>query len=502
LWQERHNAARPEPLWHCICKVNLTQLVFHGLLAANVVADSAFIPGRHMSSEASPTGHGSEAFVFDGMGSSPSTASAWRAVERRVLLSKLEDLEQRARRLDYLESRLRDLTHEVQLLNRLGEASRGIHAATDARGLLDAALEHSLELLRADNGSILLHGPEAGELVVAKACGAPPVPAVGTRVSVGQGVAGYVALRGEPLHVADIAKDGRFPIRGSRRYATGSFVCVPIQNNGTLEGVLSVADRRDRSAFSADDLRTAVAIAKELAAAMARVRRLEASQKLHHHFVSKLAHELRNPLDGVLRFINLILADHHPEERRRRYLRASKQGLERLTGIVNGLSGLGRCARDSDEPVQANDLITQAVTLQEGKAEQRHIQVDLDLTDGLPPVAGGYSLFQVFTNLVSNAYDAMAGGGTLSIGSRQRDGSLVIKFADTGCGMPPEVMECIFTPFFTTKRAGKGMGLGLAVCREVLGRLGGRIEVESEPGKGTTFTVTVPCVSTQGAERL
>jgi len=455
-----------------------------------------------MSSEASPSGHGPEAFVFDGMDSLRSGASAWGAVERRVLLSKLEDLEQRARRLDYLETRLRDLNHEVQLLNRLSEATHVIHAATTLHGLFEAALGHGLEVLRAVNGSILLHQPRSRELVVARACGAAPVPPEGARLPVGQGIAGYVASRREPLHVVDIAADGRFPVRGSGRYATGSFLSVPIQNNGTLEGVLSVADRRDGAPFAADDLRTATALAKELAAAIERVRGLEASQSLHHQFVSKLAHELRNPLDGVLRFINLTLADQHPEERRRRYLLASKQGLERLTGIVNDLSGVGLAARASQGPANVNDLVTQAVLLQEGKAEQRGIRVVLDLADDLAPVAGGHSLFQVFTNLVANAYDAMAQGGRLAIRSRRRGDSLLIRFTDTGCGMPPEVVERIFTPFFTTKQAGEGMGLGLAVCREVLDRLGGRIEVNTRPGKGTVFSVEVPCVTAQDAQKL
>ena len=457
-----------------------------------------------MSSEARRAGDSPTAVAFHGIAASATARPAWPAVERRVLLNKLEDLEERARRLDYLETRLRDLSHEVKLLNRLTEATHALHSATDTSQLLDIALAECLDVLHADTASILLYQSDTRELVIAKArAGGLPMPLEGAKIPVGQGVAGYVALHRQPLHIVDIEQDGRFPVRDSGRYATKSFLCVPVAAREDLLGVLNVTDRCDRHPFAADDLRTAQLLAKELAAAIERVRRLEASQDMHRQFVSKLAHELRNPLDGVLRFINLTLTDQHPEERRRHYLLASKQGIERLTGIVRSLTGMYRQARPSDEPCDANALVHEAVQLQEEKAEQRGIRVSPCLQDGLPPVGGGSGLFQVFTNLISNAYDAMEqGGGTLSITSCREDGMVVVRFADTGCGMPPEVVQRLFTPFFTTKQPGKGMGLGLAVCREVVERLRGRIEVASEPGKGTTFTVAVPCVRIEGAIRL
>jgi len=440
-----------------------------------------------------------------GQGATPpgSGPSPWQAVERRVLLSRLHELEQKARHLQGHEAHLRELSREVDLLSRLSRAAHALHRAVDLRELLDAALGQCAALLRADKVSLLLHEPQANELVVVKACGVFSVPIEGLRLPVGQGVAGYVALHREPLRVEDIARDGRFAVRDSGRYATGSFLCVPVQDNGSLLGVLSATDREDRQPFSAEDLRGAAALASELALALRRVQQVEAGQAGQRQLMAKLAHELRNPLDGALRFLNLTLAGHSPAASRRRYLLASKQGLERLNGIVEGLVGLSGCARADDGPVSVNDLATQAVTLQEGKAQQRGVRVELDLADGLPPVPGGLGLFQVFTNLVSNALDAMeAGGGTLAVSSRREGGAIVVRVADTGCGMPPEVLEGLFTPFFTTKPAGRGMGLGLAVCREVMDRLQGRMEVTSKPGHGTVFTVAVPCGTIpQGAAR-
>ena len=455
------------------------------------------------------TSHNMGAIGHDpGAGMPVPEPSPWQALERRVLMSRVHELEQKAAHLHEREAHLRELSREVDLLNRVSRAAHAIHRAVDLRELLDAALAQCETLVRAEKVSLLFHEPEAGELVVVKACGCPSVCLEGVRLPVGQGVAGYVALHRQPLRVEDIARDGRFAVRDSGRYATGSFLCVPVQDNGSLLGVLTATDRDDREPFTTDDLRGAAALAGELALALRRVRQVEDRQTQHRELMSKLAHEMRNPLDGALRFLNLSLAGDgatpslgasphggHEEmtpECRRRYLLASKQGLERLNEIVEGLLGMGG-AHAGEEPAQVNELIAQAIALQEGKAQQRGVRVDLALAAGLPPVPGASGLFQVFTNLVSNALDAMEeGGGTLRVRSERVDGSVVVRVGDTGCGMPPEVLGRLFTPFFTTKAPGRGMGLGLAVCREVMDRLRGRMDVASTPGHGTTFTVAVP----------
>ncbi|MFP4058576.1 MAG: sensor histidine kinase [Candidatus Brocadiia bacterium] len=449
-----------------------------------------------MSSETSPTGPGPDSLAVNGiLGPGPSPGS-WRAVEGRALLSKLEVLEQRARRLEYLESRLRDLSHEVRLLGRLSHATRELQAAEDEGELLERCVARCRELLRADSASVFLYDRGADELVVARAAGGEGPSLEGTRAAVGEGVAGHVAREQGALRVADIAADGRFPVRNSGRYATGSFVCVPAVGEEGLVAVLSAADRADRRPFTEKDLRTAEHLAHDLATALGRLRTAEEAQERHRQLVSKLAHELRNPLDGVLRFINLTLQDEQPQERRERYLTASKRGLERLSGIVNSLTGFYRHTESAEEPTDVNACIRQALELQEGKAQDRRVTVELDLGDDVPPVSGGAGLFQVFTNLISNAYDAMAAeGGTLGVSTRREGEEVVVRVRDTGPGIAAREAERIFAPFYTTKGPGKGMGLGLAVCQEVVSRLGGRVEVDSRPGEGTTFAVVLPCGS-------
>jgi two-component system, NtrC family, sensor kinase len=112
----------------------------------------------------------------------------------------------------------------------------------------------------------------------------------------------------------------------------------------------------------------------------------------------------------------------------------------------------------------------------------------------LPPVKGDFGqLQQVFINLIVNAIQAMPGGGELTIqSSSAAAGFIKVSVQDTGCGIPPENMEKLFTPFFSTKDAVKGVGLGLAVSYGIIERHGGRIEVHSQVGHGSTFSVYLP----------
>ena len=116
----------------------------------------------------------------------------------------------------------------------------------------------------------------------------------------------------------------------------------------------------------------------------------------------------------------------------------------------------------------------------------------LTLPDDLPPVAGNANyLQQVFLNLLLNARDAMPRGGAITINVALTGFHIIIRFSDTGMGIEKSILEKIFRPFFTTK-GDKGTGLGLAVCHKIVGQHKGEIRVESEMGKGTTFTIFLP----------
>lgn len=172
-------------------------------------------------------------------------------------------------------------------------------------------------------------------------------------------------------------------------------------------------------------------------------------------------------------------------------LQESMDGADRVARIVTDLKGFSNVDHAAEEIVDLNDCIRSACNVATSRINSR---ADLKLALGeLPPLrcmAGHLS--QVFLNLLLNAAQAMKERGEIRIRSGIENGRIVIRFSDTGCGIPPEVLPRIFDPFFTTQDVGSGTGLGLTVSRDIVVAHGGSIEVDSKVGAGTTFTVYLP----------
>ena len=232
-----------------------------------------------------------------------------------------------------------------------------------------------------------------------------------------------------------------------------------------------------------EDITEATALEKKLALAerMAVVGRLAA----------RVAHELNNPLDGILRFTNLAMRKREADDPTQRYLEEAKKGPLRMAKIISSLLEFSRCTHAPNEEADVNALIKDAAAALEGIITRSGVVMEYDLVPELPSIQPG-DIYQVFVNLIKNAVDAMPDGGSLRIATAMRDGKLTIEFTDTGVGMSEETMKRIFEPFFTTKQAGHGTGLGLAISRDVVEKYGGKLSVQSQPGSGTTFTIEMP----------
>ena len=210
---------------------------------------------------------------------------------------------------------------------------------------------------------------------------------------------------------------------------------------------------------------------------------------------SKVAHELNNPMDGILRYINLAIRIIEQEklEKPKEYLTQCRQGLMRMVQIVSELLEFSRSTYASLEYVELEQIIEDAIRTMDMRAEACNIRVLRNYSRGIPQIRNG-SLFQVFCNLIKNALDAMPTGGKLSISTRlAADNTAVVEFHDTGTGLPVEHADAIFEPFFTTKD--RGTGLGLAICKDIVERYHGRITAENAPQGGSIFTVYLPVAS-------
>jgi len=255
----------------------------------------------------------------------------------------------------------------------------------------------------------------------------------------------------------------------------------------------------DLSPFSASSGKVVggVLVAEDITAHVELERELARSeeQAAVGRIAAGVAHELNNPLDGVLRFVNLSLSRLPSDSPVNEYLRSAREGLTRMADIIKALLSFSRKSTGADDRrVNVNDVIDEAVKAMAPIAASQQIEVELDLCENGLMVRGG-QLHQVFTNLIKNAYDAMPNGGKLRITTVVSDESVEIIFADQGCGIAPDVMDTIFEPFVTTKEIGKGVGLGLSICKRIIERYQGAIRVESTPGEGSTFTVELPLTS-------
>src|SRR5205085_12514830 len=169
---------------------------------------------------------------------------------------------------------------------------------------------------------------------------------------------------------------------------------------------------------------------------------------------------------------------------------------ERASDIVNNLLNFSRTGSATEfTEVDLHRVLDDTLQLLEPQLRRSQIELVRDYEEGLPKVFGNAGkLQQVFTNLILNARDAIPAGGriTLSMRSNTDDDSVTIEIADTGIGIAPENVAKIYDPFYTTKGIGRGTGLGLAVTYGIVQEHSGHITVESMPGKGTTFRITLP----------
>ncbi len=232
-------------------------------------------------------------------------------------------------------------------------------------------------------------------------------------------------------------------------------------------------------------------------------RRVETSEKMAAigRLAAGVAHELNNPLDGVLRFVNLSLDQLHRAAPAissvAHYLEDAKTGLKRMADIVKTLLSYSRNVAVEHEPQELRGMLTDVLTGLSHCNGRSLVQVrQLVPARGLLVPSG---LYQVLANLVKNAFDAMESGGVLTLFAREEGEIVVIEVTDSGVGISDEAQKRIFEPFFTTKPVGKGTGLGLAITAQIVERFGGTIRVESRVGAGTTFRVTIPRPPAGGA---
>lgn len=444
-----------------------------------------------------------------------------------------------------------EINQHAEELKSLNEISQAITSVLDLQNTLTLVTDHTTRLMNVAAASVALRDDEMKEVWFAAAFGEGSEAVIGLRMPLGQGLAGWVADQGKPVIVPDVYIDQRFFVEIDKRsgFTTKSILCVPLQTKGRTIGAIEVMNKKNGT-FNKDDLELLQALALSAATAIENaqlyeeqtrtIKRLAETQSqlvqsakmaAVGELAAGVAHEINNPLTTIIGLTSLLLKPEGDldDEESREDLQMIYDEARRARDIVRGLLGFARADNPQRQPTDLNQIVENAVFLVYTKSVSQKVELIKEL-EALPEMLLDINqMKQVMVNLLNNAVQAMMGNeaegrpARLTITTRlvtptakDKSGSLrgidtagksaeptvLCKISDTGKGIRPEHLDKIFDPFFTTKEVGQGTGLGLSISFGIIEKHGGTIQVESTPGKGTTFTLTLPLSGLQSEETL
>jgi two-component system, NtrC family, sensor kinase len=391
---------------------------------------------------------------------------------------------------------------------------------TDLGELMNRTAEMVLEIIKGDRVLIMLADEESGELLPQASRTRKGLKADG-EISFSRTISRRVFETGQSILTSDAMKDRRFQASDSIILQhIRSSLCVPIKTKDHTLGIIHVDTLGKIMGFSQDDLELLAAMGQQIGIAVENAKLVtdlrRANMELKEQqailieaekfallgkIAGGVAHEINNPIMSVLGFTGMAgkrlqEGDPSPEKINEctNYLNIVQAEAERCIGIVENISRFYRHKRSEMAPVRIQEVIEAAISVARLHMNQGHIEIVTQLSPDLPPILANQGLLQqVFVNILLNARDAMEQGGILSVVTGFENPPWVtVRISDTGTGIKPEDIQKIFTPLFTTKGEGKGTGLGLSISQDIIKRHNGTIEVDSVPGKGTTFIIRLP----------
>jgi signal transduction histidine kinase len=208
-----------------------------------------------------------------------------------------------------------------------------------------------------------------------------------------------------------------------------------------------------------------------------------------------VVHEMNNPLTVITMYVEMMVDEAQAGgalAAELEKLRAMADAAQRIQRFMRDLMSYARPGTDKREPVDLGELVEKAVRLCKPALKEADAKVTSRLAAARTVLGNRASLEQVIVNLVTNAAEAIHGGGTIEVSVAGEGAEVLLAVRDSGRGMAPEVAASCMDPFFTTQPGGRGTGLGLPIAAGIVSRHGGRIDFTTAPGKGTTFTVRLP----------
>lgn len=327
------------------------------------------------------------------------------------------------------------------------------------------------------------------------------------------GVYNWIVSYGSPLLILEAHTDFRLNREQAEQIGIRCLMSVPLWSSNSMIGLLTAFNKKGGTCFDRHDLRLFTVFSNMVGSALQNARLFEdlkksmtevrlAQEQLVRstkmaaigELAANVAHEINNPLTSVLGYTSHLMKTLDLPEQPKRLLSIIEQETLRVRKIIRNLLDFARQRPTRMQPSDLLQPLKETVALVQGVAEASSIRIHEEY-DGVPVIVNmnPNEIKQVFINIVNNAIQAMPQGGELRIRLKSRaPKETIVEFADTGTGIPAEHIGKIFEPFFSTKTEGGGTGLGLSISYRIVQNHGGRIEVESEPGKGSLFRVVLP----------
>lgn len=327
------------------------------------------------------------------------------------------------------------------------------------------------------------------------------------------GIYNWTASYGIPLLIPEAQADFRLDPVQMRSLGIRSLITVPLWSSNTMLAMITVMNKKGGDAFDKQDLRLFTVFANLAGAALQnaflyadlkhKISELNSTQQQLVHsakmaaigeLAANVAHEINNPLTSVLGYTSHLLKTLDIPEDSRRKLTMMEQETLRVRKIIRNLLDFSRQRASRMQPGDVAQPLRETVSLLQGAADGAFVQITEEYPASPVVVTMDHNeLKQVFINIMSNALHAMPEGGDLTVRiDAGRDGEMAVEFIDTGQGISHDHLKRIFDPFFSTKGTGHGTGLGLSISDRIVQNHGGRIEVESEVGRGSRFRVILP----------
>jgi signal transduction histidine kinase/CheY-like chemotaxis protein len=410
-------------------------------------------------------------------------------------------------------------------LEAVGRISESLYARTDIKDAVHYTISTAVELVDADAGTVLLANAEKRQLVFFDAVGPTASTVIGASIPWNHGLAGAVFSSGQAEIVTDVGGDPRHLsiVDATTGYTTRQMIVVPLKRwNGQPLGVLEILNKKE-DVFTKEDA-DILAILSALATAV--IEQMQTTEALRQNeaqlreaqkmeaigaLAGGIAHDFNNLVTVIMGYSEMLLSASFDESRWRRDVAQIRGAGQRAAGLTRQLLAFSRRQILSPTIVDVNEVILSMAAML-----QQLLGADIQVVTNLDSLAQNIEidrsqLEQVILNLAVNARDAMEHGGRLDFQTSTMRVSemnplpvspgryVAVTVTDTGCGMDPIVQSQVFEPFFTTKPVGRGTGLGLSTVYGIVQQSGGAITVQSEVGRGTTFTIYLP-VTTKAAD--